>query len=345
MLKHGVVVSGGLFAALVALLLLADLSLALYAVLQAPFPAVVPLGTPMAYKNIYLHVPIAVSTYVLFAGALVSALMYMRTESLKWARRMDSFVLYGILYAAATLATGSAWASESWGTPWNWDPKQTAVLFLFLAFLGYYPLKKSIPDPERRWRVLAAYVTAAFVLVPMSFMASRAFESLHPTTEALEQYTEGGPGGLIVGLRITMLMALGLALAFARAEGLKMPRVLAALPLLFLALAFAAGFAGGVGSEGDRVVSVALGPNGTIASIALASGENVTFNPPVESPIRPPVVERNGTIASTLLGHLVDAGPDGLRVLYHWSTPFTFIVYTILLAAGIILAGGSGRDE
>ena len=344
-MRHGLTGSGSMFAALIALLLLADLSLALYAVLRAPFPAVVPLGTPMAYKNIYLHVPIAVSTYALFTGALVSALMYMRSESIRWARRMDSFVLYGVLYAAATLVTGSAWASESWGTPWNWDPKQTAVLFLFLAFLGYYPLKRSIPDPERRWRILAAYVTAAFVLVPMSFMASRIFESLHPTTEALKQYTEGGPGGIIVGLRITMLMALGVSLAIARAEGVRVPRILAALPLLFLALAFAAGFAGSIGSEGDRVINVTMGPNGTIASITLASGENVTFNPPVENPIRPPVVEKNGTTVSTLIGHLVDAGPAGIRVLYHWSTPFTFTIYTILVATAILLAGGPGRDE
>ena len=119
-MKNGTInMNNNMLVALIAFVLLADLSLALYAVLQAPFPATVPLGTPMAYKNIYLHVPIAVSTYIILTGALVSALMYLRSEDEKRARYMDSFILYGVLFASATLITGSAWASESWGTPWN----------------------------------------------------------------------------------------------------------------------------------------------------------------------------------------------------------------------------------
>ncbi len=341
MKRRPISMNNSMLVALIALLLLADLSLALYAVLRAPFPATVPLGTPMAYKNIYLHVPIAVSTYIILAGALVSALMYIRSEEEKWARYMDSFVLYGVLFAAATLATGSAWASESWGTPWNWDPKQTAVLFLFLAFLGYYPLKRSIPDPDRRWRILATYTTAAFVMVPLSFLASRVFESLHPTTEALIQYTEGGPGGMIVGLRITLLMALGASLALARARGISLPRILVVVPFVFLVLAFASAFAGNIGSGESRVVDVGLGPNGTITYIEFANGTRVTFQDPVDNPIRPAVVG-NGT--STLIGHLVAISDNDIRVLYHWSTPYTFIVYVILVAVGIILTGRSPRN-
>ncbi len=328
--------------ALALLVILAvDLAIATYALFRGPFPVKVTLGTPLAYRNIYLHVPIAVSTYAVLGGALVSSLLYLIRGDPKYTKYADAFVKVGLLYGAATLATGSAWASESWGTPWNWDPKQTAVLLLFLAYLLYFPLKNSISDPEKRAQVAASYAIASYALVPMSFLASRVLESLHPTTQAIGQFTGGGAGGALLGPRILLLMSWGILLALAIARGdLRLPKALppaiALFGIVLGLIATAPLLQGGY----ERVIGVDTQADGRVSSLELSSGRKVVFNPPAENPITPPLT-REGE--STLLGHLVRVEDDEIRVLPHWSTPFTYNVYTLLISTGLFLATRSAN--
>jgi len=93
-------------ALLVAVLVLADVSFALYAVYKGSFPASVELGSPTAYLNLYVHVPLAWSSYLLFFIALLLGAAYL-------ARRRDSYdtyafytVLVGEVYAIATTISG-----------------------------------------------------------------------------------------------------------------------------------------------------------------------------------------------------------------------------------------------
>lgn len=317
-------------------LIFIDLALALTALFRGPFPIQVTLGSPLAYRNIYLHVPIAISTYALFAGALVSSVLYLKTRRHHYSRLADSFVTIGIIYAVGTLVTGSAWASESWGTPWNWDPKQTAVLLLFLAFLLYHPLKKSIADLEKSRQVAASYAIASFTLVPLSFLASRVMESLHPTAEAIGEFTGGGSGGMLLGPRILLMMAIGMlgALLVARG-GARIPRLLPpALAVLGIVIALASAHPL-LELEADRVLDARVDDQGRLTAIQLAVGGWVELEPPVESPIVPATTSEGG---SSLVGHLVAIVDGGVRVLLHWSTPFTFAVYVLILAGILHLA-------
>ena len=331
-------------ALVVSALLALDTALLVYSVVRGPFPVTVPLGTPLAYRNIYIHVPIALSTYMLFAGAALAGLLSI-IRGRVYSRYIDTFVALGVVYAAATLVTGSAWASESWGVAWNWDPKQTAVLMLFLAYLAYFPLKRSIADPERRERVAAAYATAAFALVPVSYLSSRIFQSLHPTTEAIAQYAESGPGGALLIARIAVVALLTLSLALARARGYGIPW---ALPALYALTGLAIGlgvFAGTVGTGADRVVDVDVDDEGRIRAVTLADGRRIEFEKPLESPIRPAVTAEG---VSTLLSHLVrPLDGEGLVLLYHWSTPLSYFIHItiITLAAALAVAGTRGGGE
>lgn len=320
------------------LLVIVDVAVASYAVLEAPIPVRVTLGTPMAYKNIYIHVPIAISTYVVFTGALISSILYLRRGDKRYEALADSYVKYGIMFGAATLVTGSAWASESWGAPWNWDPKQTAVLLLFLSYLAYFPLKSSIPDPDRAGRVGAAYAIAAFVTIPISFLASRVLESLHPTGEAIAEFAGGGPGGILLGMRILLLASIAVIAPILHARGgIRVPRI---IPIAILLVGIAiAGYTYYPAVEGssDRVVNATITSEGKITSITLSSGETISFDRPIEPPISPPLT-RDGQ--STLIGHIVRINGNNIEILYHWSTPFAFIVYAILLSASLYLLGG-----
>jgi len=48
-----------------------------YAILNAPYPLCVTLGSPLAYKNIFTHVPVAIASYAAFTVALITAILYL----------------------------------------------------------------------------------------------------------------------------------------------------------------------------------------------------------------------------------------------------------------------------
>ncbi len=166
--------------ALLLALITLDVSMAVYLAFKAPFPAEVPLGAPTAYRNIYIHIPIAWSTYALFTAALIAAILYLVKEDAKYEKIMDCAAKLGLVYGASTLITGIAWSAESWGAYWLWDPFQTAVLFLELAFLGYLVVRASIRDPDRARTVSAVYTIAAYTPIPLSILISRFAKTVHP---------------------------------------------------------------------------------------------------------------------------------------------------------------------
>ncbi len=176
---------------LLAAFMLIDAILTAYAVLNAPFPSAVPLGSPMAYLNLYVHVPIAWVTYTLFTLALIFAILYLKTRNPKFDKLVVYSVYLGLIYAAITLITGSLWAAESWGSAWNWDPRETGVLLLFVAYLAYVALRSSIKDEEKKPVITAVYAIAAYSMVPISFAAPIiAGYSLHPSFVQASKFME-----------------------------------------------------------------------------------------------------------------------------------------------------------
>ncbi|MCE4610899.1 MAG: cytochrome c biogenesis protein [Desulfurococcales archaeon] len=324
----------------ITVLLAADMVTAVYAIFKGPFPVTVPLGTPIAYRNIYLHVPIAVSTYLLFAGAALTGLLYMIKGGSSVLRYLDAFITVGLFFAVATLLSGILWASESWGAPWNWDPKETAVLLLAIAYAAYHPLKTSIADPERRGRIAAAYALAAFTMVPMSYAASNLFQSLHPTGEAVSEFSAGGIGGLLLLTRVAIipLLALTLALTAGRGESADW-RIAAIYAIAGLAVAaYALTLCGG-----DRVLEVVTSEDGMISSMIVSTGRTYTFNPPVMNPIDPPLTEDG---VSTLINHIVRVDDGRILVSLHWSTPLNLVIHVTAISLSLALAWrGVGRVE
>ena len=76
----------------------------------------VPTDVDQGYSQriFYFHVPIAMTTYVLFAWSAVNAVRYLlsRDRSLD----MKSYVPMhlGVIFGSLTLVTGAVWAKASW---------------------------------------------------------------------------------------------------------------------------------------------------------------------------------------------------------------------------------------
>lgn len=159
-------------------------------------PAEVEMGELV--RVFYFHLPQAIVCYLTLVISLVSAILYLRTKQTKYDAISESAALLGLVYGVITLVSGAIWANAAWGVYWNWDPRETTTLVLWLAYVGYLFLRMSVENPERRASVSAAYNVLAFLTVPLSYLSFIIWPSLHP------RLSEGG--GL--GLTGTMVQAL-----------------------------------------------------------------------------------------------------------------------------------------
>ncbi len=133
-------------------------------------------------KIFYLHVPLAIVALCGFVLGGLFAIAHLRTRDRRWDMRSYVVIHMSLIFALATLITGSIWAKGSWGHWWVWsEPTLVSFLIVFLLYATYQPLRFSIEDPERQARYASVFAITAGAFVPMNFIAVRlASQYLHP---------------------------------------------------------------------------------------------------------------------------------------------------------------------
>ncbi|MEM4429491.1 MAG: cytochrome c biogenesis protein CcsA, partial [Acidilobaceae archaeon] len=238
--------SRNIIIALLLTLLLVDSVTVTYSIFKGSFPSIVERGAPTAYRNLYVHVPVSVGSYIVLTIAAVLALLFLLTRRSTFYFLSDSSIKIGIPLALASFLTGSIWAMESWGALWSWDPRQVSILFLLIAYTLYFAVKNSVRDPDRRPSIAMAYAFAVYATVPLSFIIPRITESLHPTPEHTREFVAGDP--LLFLSRISILSLISITIIFLaytfrnRINGIELksvvyaPFIITLLPLTILAL-------------------------------------------------------------------------------------------------------------
>jgi heme exporter protein C len=133
-------------------------------------------------KIFYIHVPLAIIALCGFVLGGLFAIAHLRTRDQRWDMRSYVVIHMSLIFALATLITGSIWARGSWGHWWVWsEPTLVSFLIVFLLYATYQPLRFSIEDPERQARYASVFAITAGAFVPMNFIAVRLASSyLHP---------------------------------------------------------------------------------------------------------------------------------------------------------------------
>src|SRR5947209_7189013 len=125
-------------------------------------------------KIFYLHVPLAIVALCGFVLAALMAIMDLRSRDPRWDMRSYVAIHMSLIFAVATLITGSIWARGSWGHWWVWnEPTLVSFLIVFLLYATYQPLRFAIEDPERQARYASVFAITAAAFVPMNFIAVR----------------------------------------------------------------------------------------------------------------------------------------------------------------------------
>jgi heme exporter protein C len=115
-------------------------------------------------KIIYVHVPSALMAINAWLMMLVTSLIWLIRRHHVSALAAKAAAPIGATFTVIALATGALWGQPMWGTWWEWDPRLTSFLVLFLFYLGYMALWAAIEDPDT-----AADLTAVLCLVGSVF--------------------------------------------------------------------------------------------------------------------------------------------------------------------------------
>jgi heme exporter protein C len=128
----------------------------------------------------YFHVATGWVGLLGFLAAAVAGIAYLVTKDPKWDIVEIAAVEISLVFFLTTIILGSIWARPIWNSWWTWDPRLTTAAITELIYLAYFMLRGSIENPDLRARLAAVYALVGAVSVPITFLATRLFRTIHP---------------------------------------------------------------------------------------------------------------------------------------------------------------------
>ena len=156
----------------------------------------------------FQHVAPALVAYGAFGGTLVCGVMYLWKGDLKYDILGAVSVKLGLLFTTITLLSGMMWANATWGTPWNWDPRETTTLILWIAYACVLAYRASVSDRETRAQFGSIFGIIIFPMVILSYLSIRIWETLHPIViepTGLQMGAEHGMTLMVAMIAVTMI--------------------------------------------------------------------------------------------------------------------------------------------
>ena len=105
----------------------------------------------------------AVLAFLVSAGY---AVRYLRRPGPRFDAVSAESARLGLIFVVLATLSGAVFSKLTWGSYWNWDPRQTTIFVLLLIYAAYLTLRSVIPDAHRRARVAAIYALFSFLTVP-----------------------------------------------------------------------------------------------------------------------------------------------------------------------------------
>ncbi len=163
-------------------------------------------------KIVFVHVPLAIVSFVAFVVAAGFGVAYLRTRRLRWDALGAATIEVAWLYAVLATVTGAWFSRLAWGAWWNWDIRQTTMFMVLLTYTAYLLVRGAV-DEERRASVSAVY---AILGAGASLMLYWVVPYL-PAIQQISLHPSGiiARGGLDVSYRSVLLLStLGMGLLF-----------------------------------------------------------------------------------------------------------------------------------
>ena len=127
-------------------------------------------------KIFFFHVAHA---FMLFIAVFVSGVasgLFLKTRNPKWDDIANAATEVAVAFGAVVLVTGSIWAKAAWDVWWNWEPRLTMSLLLWLILVGYVLVRRFAgPSADR-----VAAGMSIFGMVGVPFIYTMVGQDSHP---------------------------------------------------------------------------------------------------------------------------------------------------------------------
>ena len=133
-------------------------------------------------KIFYFHVSSAFTVFVAFGVTCLFSIFYLIKRKDKYDMIAVASAELGVVFCIIVLTTGPIWARYAWNTWWNWEPRLTSTLILWLMYVGYFILRSALAEDKKR--VYSAVLgIIAYLDVPIIYFSVEIWKgNLHPDT-------------------------------------------------------------------------------------------------------------------------------------------------------------------
>jgi len=161
-----------------------------------------------ADRIFYFHVPVDWAAFLAYFVVFISSIACLRSRDNKWDIVATSAVEIGIVFNTLMLVTGSIWARPNWGTWWNWEPRLTTALVLWVVYVGYLLVRGYASGRDQAARLSAVIGIVGFVDVPIVFLSTTWWQLQHPGHLVFE--TGGLAPSMLAALMVSLAAFTGL---------------------------------------------------------------------------------------------------------------------------------------
>lgn len=144
-----------------------------------------PISLYESYRIFFIHLPSAYATAACCALTAIGGVLLLLTRKPQWETLIVSAAEVGLATGAMVLLTGTLWADYAWGSGrlgsgWNWEPRLTTMLILWLAFAALVVVRRAIEGDRQRTVATAVYGILLGPLYPLVSKAVEIGQTSHP---------------------------------------------------------------------------------------------------------------------------------------------------------------------
>lgn len=144
-----------------------------------------PISLYQSFRIFFTHLPSAYTTAVCSMLSAFGGVMWLLSRKDKWEALIVSAAEAGLVVGAMVLLTGSFWGDFAWGngemgSGWNWEPRITTMLILWLGFASLLVLRWALDVPAQRKMMTAVYGLLLGPMYPLVKWAIELNQYSHP---------------------------------------------------------------------------------------------------------------------------------------------------------------------
>jgi heme exporter protein C len=132
-----------------------------------------------AYRIIFIHVPAAWMSMLLYLVMAFWAAIGWAFNARLASMTARAIAPTGAMFTFLALWTGALWGRPTWGTWWVWDARLTSELILLFLYAGFLSLVSAIDDPRRADRAGALLAIVGSINVPIIYFSVKWWNTLH----------------------------------------------------------------------------------------------------------------------------------------------------------------------